>query len=253
MQLLKNLIEKEGLASHNLYINATVGMEKAFSKQAETVGEIDFYEPVITSIRLVGDNVDFSIDDGEVFHEVAHELLTNSDRSFRQKVAPKGKEVTLPTGSMSIHCSRAIEKSFAYRELQDAMFDFESPNQETRFNDARWKVFTLTDEFTREPCTRETFDWLSVEKERYKDDSSFREFYSHWARSRKSNIEGDKLSPRATDLVISTLSLAREAGRDTDAVKEQLASFMHIHPIHRSLLNATIDEMVADRNNGMTA
>lgn len=218
-------------------------MEKAYSK-----GDLDFYEPEVKAIELSDGTITQVIKLSPAYDAVARAVFHSGKVPLNQESAPKGSEISTPVVQVILPLDLTMRREEAEWELQDAMHD-DTEGSEQRFEDARWKVFTLTEVFEAQPCSREVFDMISREQENLNDRSSFREFYVAWTGADESTVENGSL----TSSVRSQVENAAEevflgTDEDEDQVKQINYSCFKVHPRHRQLFDAVVDDTIASRS-----
>ena len=235
--LMANHLQAEEFA-----INATIEMVKAFSK-----GDFDFYEPEVTAIVLSNGSITQVIEASPAYDELARAVTGSKEFRLRSQSVPKGSDFSAAGEVVVLPLDLTIRRLDANWALQDAMFD-RTDGSEERFEEARWKVFTLTDEFMARPCDREVFDKVNHEKDRLNDRSRFREFYAAWSGADESTIENGSLTSAVRNQVeraVEELFLGTD--EDADRLKEIIYDNFKVHPLHRVLFDVVVDETIASR------
>jgi hypothetical protein len=244
MSAMKNLREyltSNGIDTEGFSISATVKLEKAFFKADQ-----DFYEPEVIAIEISNGTISHSIELSSAYDEVARAVHASGLVPFRTTTVPKGTTPVFLAEQLTLPLALTIQRAEAAWELNDAMFD-DTPGHEQRFDDARWKVFTLTDEFTRTPCSREAFDALSIEKDTLNVRGSFRSFYAACVNADDTAVVDGEITPRVLALVKETVETFIEIDETGHEMKEVIYGSYAVHPRHRPLFDAVVDDIVASR------
>lgn len=240
---LRDLLAAKKVDPEGFTINATVAMEKAFSK-----GDVDVYEPEVTAIELSNGPITQVIEPSPAYDELAGAVTRSKEFRMRSQSVPKGSDFLAAAEQIVLPLDLTMRREDAERELQDATFD-RTEGSEERFEDARWKVFTLTDEFTAIPCSREVFDLISQEKDRLNDRLRFREFYAAWSSADESSVENGNLTAAVRDKVeADTEELFLGTDENVDRLKQIVYENFKVHPRHRTLFDAVVEETIASRS-----
>lgn len=246
MSATKNLrafLAENNLQAADFTINATVSMERAFSK-----GDLDVYEPEVAAIVLSDGAITQVIDPSPAYDELARAVTGSKEFRLRNQSVPKGSTYSEASELIVLPLDLTMRRLDANWALQDATFD-NTEGSEERFEDARWKVFTLTDEFAAKPCAREVFDLVSQEKDRLNDRSRFREFYAAWSGADESTVENGALTTAVREQVEAAVGeLFLETDEDADRLKQIVYDNFKVHPRHRTLFDAVVDETIASRS-----
>jgi hypothetical protein len=242
MKNLRELLTKNNIDAAGFSIEATVTLQKAYSK-----GDFDFFEPEVTAIQLSNGLVTQVIELSSAYDEVARAVHNSGKVSFSTQSWPRGADVPMPVEHIVIPLDLTMRRAEADWELQDALHD-DTEGCEQRFEDARWKVFTLTDVFAQTPCSREVFDDLSLEKNRLLYRGTFSEFYADWNNADKSIVVNGEIKPSVRALVEKTAESFLELDETGDEVKAAIYGSFKVHPLHRPLFDAVVDDIVTSRN-----
>lgn len=243
MKNLRDYLDAKGLASDAFSIQATVTLQKAYTK-----GDLDFYEPEVTSIALSDGSITHVIELSPAFDDVARAVFSSGKVQITQVSAPKGSDISTPVVQVVLPLDLTVRREEAEWELQEAMHD-DTEGNEHRFQDARWKVFTLTEVFEAQPCSREVFDMISREQEKLNDRSSFREFYVAWTGADESTVENGSLTSSVRSQVENTAEeVFLGTDEDEDQVKQIIYRNFKVHPRHRQLFDAVVDDTIASRS-----
>ncbi|TLX16376.1 hypothetical protein [Rhizobium sp. MHM7A] len=242
MNSLRNYLVSNSLEAKDFTIKATVEMQKAYSK-----GILDYYEPEIITIELTDGMTTHVIAPSKAFDEVARAVHDSAEMPFHSRSEPRGSEHSFPSTQVHLPLDLTIRRAEAERELQDAMHD-DTEGSEQRFEDARWKVFALTDVFATNPCSREFFDAVSLEKERLNDRSCFRDFYQAWNDADESTVVNDEISHNVRELVEKAAEQFLVMDETGDEAKKAIYGSFKVHPRHRPLFDAVVDGIVGARN-----
>ncbi len=239
---LREFLTKRNLQTADFTINATVSMERAFSK-----GDVDVYEPEVAAIVLSDGAITQVINPSPVYDELARAVTKSKEFRLRSHSVPKGSVYSEASEQIVLPLDLTMRRQDAEWALQDATFDTTEGSEE-RFEDARWKVFTLTDEFAAKPCAREVFDLISQEKDRLNDRSRFREFYAAWSGADDSTVENEGLTAAVRQQVeAATEELFLGTDEDADRLKQIVYKNFKVHPRHRTLFDAVVDETISSR------
>jgi len=239
---LRGYLASNGLDPKNFEISATIALPKTYSK-----GDCDYYCPEVTAIELVSDATTHVIAASRAFDEVARAVHDSDDIPFQTRILPKGSDHSFPTAQVVLPLDLTIQRAEAEWELQDALHD-DSEGSEERFQDARWKVFTLTDVFAKKPCSREVFNTLSLEMERLKDPSRFREFYDAWHNADEGVVVNGEIAANVQELVKRTVEQLLDSDNTVREVKQVICGSFKVHPRHRPLFDAVVDDIMASRS-----
>lgn len=240
---LREFLTKRNLQTANFTINATVSMEKAFSK-----GDVDVYEPEVTAIVLSDGAITQVVDPSPAYDELARSVIGSKEFRRRSHSVPRDSAYSEASELIVLPLDLTMRRLDANWALQDATFD-RTEGSEERFEEARWKVFMLTDEFAAKPCAREVFDLVSQEKDRLNDRSRFREFYAAWSGADESTVENGDVTTAVRERVeaaVEELFLATD--EDADRLKQIVYDNFKVHPRHRTLFDAVVEETIASRS-----
>ncbi len=176
MQSLRDYLASQSLDAHATTIEGTLIQELAYQTGSDATGGRDIYGLRPVKVALVHAGRSFEIAD-EAALDLAGELLISSDKvMFGRLEVDRGENVRVYESTVSINAGRALDMWEAQEELSNLVGD----GEEDKFQDARWRVFCLTEVFEENPCSRETFDQLSQQKAEAGDGRRFRDYYSEW-------------------------------------------------------------------------
>jgi hypothetical protein len=243
MNNLRKFLVSNNLEAKDFTINATVALQKAYSK-----GDLDFYEPEVIRIELFDGTITQVIELSPAHDEVTRAVFNSGKVPLNKETAPKGTEISTSAVQVILPLDLTIRREEAEWELQDAMLH-DTEGSEQRFQDARWNVFTLTEVFEAQPCSREVFDMISQEKDQLNDRSIFREFYAAWNGADEGSVLDGNISSsvrRQVETVVEEVFLGTD--EDEGQIKRIIYSNFKVHPRHRPLFDAVVDDTIASRS-----
>jgi hypothetical protein len=176
MRHIQSYLADRALDAGRVTLSGVYSRRLAYSKGNAETGGTDFYAVDIKRIVVDAPGFKEELTSGPVFDNASDLIMTSehSPRLFEE--AAIGSVVNFPEIALVTECGKAIRRWDAGEHLANIVME----GSDEAVQDARWQVFSLTDAFDQNPCSRETFDELTRLQEQSEKHVSFREFYAEW-------------------------------------------------------------------------
>jgi hypothetical protein len=176
MRHIQSCLAAQALSADLVTLSGTYARRLAYSKGNAETGGTDFYAVDFTRIVIVAPGFKQELTSGPVFDNASDLIMTSeaSPRLFEE--SPIGVVVDYPEVTLVTECGKAIRRWDAHEHLSNVVME----GSDEAVQDARWEVFSLTDAFDQNPCSRETFDEVTRLQEEAGTDLRFRDFYANW-------------------------------------------------------------------------
>jgi hypothetical protein len=188
MKYLRAYLADRSIDADAATLSGVMSMKFAFSKGDPRDG-VDYYVPEVKSASISVNGGAEEPLSAEALEDAAELLLSSEKRPLTPQEVPVGTVVGEDETSFSVACGKEMQ----IYEANDELAAWFADGDDVQFQNARWKVFSLTDEFEKMPCSRETFDVLTERKDADEDRSPFRDYYSAWVASGSSQPGAPKV------------------------------------------------------------
>ncbi|AOG03286.1 hypothetical protein [Bosea sp. RAC05] len=249
MQQLRDMIEAEGLAPHDLVIAGRMSLK--FGKRTTNVydEECDEWVPYVAdlSISRAGQVVQHLDATSEAFVELAKTLTSVVRLPLHAVFVPVDAAGPAETASFSYPYGMID----ALAKADDVFFEALITGNAEQLNEVAWTRFQHTAEFAQGAWTRDAF--IALKREYAASDYAIglglNEYIGWFMKSAEALDPSGALKPEVVAQAESMLDAWSET--DTEGQKFWLSRNLEVHPRHQALYGQLVDDRLAAKAPGM--